>query len=81
MARARRRAWYLQRAHEIAQTKKDIRAVAWLASVTDPDFFSASATERLREQIELALDNVQREFSSEPEVYERVLTAIARGDV
>lgn len=78
-ARVKRRKMYRQTALALTVKKEDFRGIAWLASVTEPKEFSPKIHVHVEHELNLALKNLKEEFSDEPDILERALTAISRG--
>lgn len=79
-ARADRRKHYRMAAREIAEKKSDIKAIMWLASVTEPEEFSPKVNVFIVQQFNAAIDRVTKEFADDEDTLERVLAALAGQD-
>jgi len=76
-ARAARRRYYRMAARDIAEKKGDLRAIIWLASVTEPEEFSPKMHVFIEQQFRDAVDRVTRAFAALENLLERVLAALA----
>jgi hypothetical protein len=81
-ARAKRRKTYRALILKQGNDRKDWRATAFIASVTEREHFAQRVHVVVEEQLQGAIDRLMKEFSSEAEhaILERALAAIAGED-
>ncbi len=73
-ARADRRRYYRDTVRE--HGKKDWRAIAWLAAVTEPEEFNPKVNIIIEQQFSEAVSRLKAEFAHDPDLLERVIGAL-----
>lgn len=79
-AKTKRRQWYRAKIFKLGDEKKDWKAYAHMAALTDKEYFASRIHIEVERELSTLVDRVEKVFDGEPELCERVLAALSGGE-
>lgn len=76
-AESKRRVLLMGKVTKAAGEPKHWQAATWILTHTDPELFTPNVRVHVTQQLEGAISRLEAEFSNEPQIFARILSALA----